>query len=167
MDRKTEASASDVLRQRCQWNRFRPSNYLQLFQTADYVVIVQEFAHDARIVPLDGRPPLAQHVRQWRGTSRGHWDERTLVVETRGFRDEKTFHGSGPNMRLVERFTRTDARTLRYEFTVDDPDSFARPWSVVLPMRRSDGVLYEVACHEGNHSMPLILSGGRALDIPN
>ena len=141
---------------------FPAFNYLQLFQTPDHVVIVQEFVHEARVVPLDGRPRLPQSIRQWQGDARGHWEGDTLVVETTNFADQKSLYGSGPNMRLVERFTRVNGDTLRYEFTVDDPESFVSSWSAVLSMKLSNGRIYEVACHEWNYSMPLILSSARA-----
>ena len=114
------------------------------------------------IIPLDGRLHLDERIRQLRGDARGHWEGDTLVVETTNFTAQSTFVGSGPNLRLVERFTRSDSHTLRYEFTLDDPESFTRPWTVVLPMRRSDGPVYEYACHEGNRSMTVILEVARA-----
>ena len=140
---------------------FPAFNYLQLFQTPDHVAIVQEFAHEARLVPLDARPPLPARVRQWLGDSRGHWEGDTLVVETANFSDRTSFQGSGSRMQLVERFTRIDAATLRYEYTVTDPESFVSPWSARLSMTLSDAPIYETACHEGNYSMSLILSGAR------
>jgi len=138
------------------------NNNLQVFQTPDYVAIYHEMIHDVRIIPLDGRAHLDERIRQWRGDSRGRWEGETLVVETTNFTDQTTFFGSDPNMRLVERFTRVDADTLSYEYTIDDPESFARPWTVVLPMRRSEGPVYEYACHEGNRSMTMILEIARA-----
>ncbi len=97
-----------------------------------------------------------------RGDSRGHWEGDTLVVETTNFTDQTTFAGSGPNLRLVERFTLTNADTLHYEYTLDDPESFTKPWTVVLPMRQTEGPVYEYACHEGNRSMTVILEVARA-----
>ena len=147
-----------------------PGNYnnnVQLFQAPGYVVIFLEQNHDARIVPLDGRPHLGQRIRQFLGNSRGRWEGNTLVVDTTNFTDhvgKSNFRGSGGNMHLVERFTRTDADTLNYEFTVDDPTSFTKPWTAVLPMTKSQGEIYEYACHEGNYTIANILHAARAED---
>jgi hypothetical protein len=138
------------------------NNYVQIFQTRDHVVIVNEMIHDARLVPLDGRPHLPAPLRRWQGDSRGRWDGQTLVVETTNFTAKTNVRGSGEHLRLVERFTRTDAGTLLYEFTIDDPESFVRPWSAALPMARTDDQIYEYACHEGNYAMAGILRGARA-----
>ena len=113
------------------------NNNFQMFQTPEYVVILNEMVHDARIVPLDGRPH--GHIRQWKGDSRGHWEGNTLVVDTTNFKRETSLPNSSANTHLVERFTRTDANTLLYEFTVDDPTMWTRPWTAVVPMRKSDG----------------------------
>ena len=135
---------------------------VQLFQTPDHVVLVTEMGHTARVVPLDGRPVLTDGIRQWSGDSRGHWEGDTLVVETSNFNDQRRWRGSTPNMKLVERFTRIDADTLEYEFTVTDPETWTTPWTAQIPMRRNDLTLFEYACHEGNHSMEGILAGARA-----
>jgi len=140
------------------------NNNMQLFQTGEHVVILNEMVHDARVVPLDGSPHLPGHVRQWKGDSRGRWEGDTLVVETRNFTAKTSFRGSGPDLRLVERFTRLDADRLLYEYTVDDAASFARPWSVRVVMRRSDSPLFEYACHEGNYGMENLLVSARARD---
>ena len=140
------------------------NNNMQLFQTADHVVILNEMVHDARVVPLDGSPHLPDHVRQWKGDSRGRWEGNTLVVETRNFTAKTSFRGSGRDLRLVERFTRLDADRLLYEYTVDDAASFARPWSVRVVMQRSDSPLFEYACHEGNYGMENLLLSARARD---
>jgi hypothetical protein len=131
-------------------------------QTSDYVVIFSEMMHDARIIPLDGRPHLSNNVRQWFGDSRGHWEGNTLVVETTNFTDKTNFRGAGENMRLVERFTRTDPDTLLYQFTIHDPQSFQRPWSAEIPMKKSEGPIFEYACHEGNYSMVNSLAAARS-----
>jgi hypothetical protein len=135
---------------------------LQLFQTQDHVVLVTEMVHTARVVPLDGRPPLPGDIRQWSGDSRGHWDGDTLVVETTNFSAQRGWRGTSANMTLVERFTRADDSTLLYSFTVNDPATWATPWTAEIPMRLNDLTLFEYACHEGNHSMPGILGGARA-----
>jgi hypothetical protein len=137
------------------------NNYVELFQTRDHVVIMNEMIHDARIVPTDGRPHLPGAIRRWQGDSIGRWEGNTLVVDTTNFTEKTSVRGSGPNMRLTERFTRVDANTLMYEFTVTDPESFTRPWSVALPMKRTDERIYEYACHEGNEAMTGILRGAR------
>src|SRR5215467_14313016 len=113
------------------------NNNFQLIQAPGYVVIFNEQIHDARIVPMDGRPHLPQAVHQWMGDSRGHWEGETLVIDTTNLSDKANFRGSSENMHLVERFTRTDPDTLLYEFTVNDPQSFAKPWTGQIPMRRS------------------------------
>jgi hypothetical protein len=140
------------------------NNNVQLFQTADHVVILNEMVHNARIVPLDGRPHLPAHLRQWVGDSRASWDGDTLVIETRNFLGETSLRGSSANLHLVERFTRAGADTLIYEFTVNDPTSWAGPWTAQVQMARTDEPLYEYACHEGNYSMASSLSGARAME---
>ncbi len=135
---------------------------LHLFQTPDHVVLVTEMVHTVRVVPLDGRPVLSDDVRQWSGDSRGHWEGETLVVETSNFNDQRGWRGSTTNMKLVERYTRVDADTLDYEFTVIDPETWTSSWTASIPMRRSLNPMYEYACHEGNHSMDGILAGRRA-----
>jgi len=134
---------------------------LQVFQTPDHVVLLTEMVHTVRVVPLDGRPTLPDDVRQWSGESRGRWEGDTLVVETSNFNDQRRWRGTTRNMTLVERLTRVDADTLVYEYTVDDPETWTRPWTASLPMRRAEEPLYEYACHEGNYSMPGILGGHR------
>jgi len=138
------------------------NNDVQLLQTPGYVVILNEMVHSARIVPLDGRPHGS--IRQWRGDSVGHWEGNTLVVDTINFKRETSLPGSSANTHLIERFTRTDANTLLYEFTVDDPTMWTRPWTAVVPMTKSDDPIYEYACHEGNYAMSGILAGARAAD---
>ena len=138
------------------------NNNVQLFQTADHFVIFNEMVHDARIVPLDGRPHNTARIRGWAGDSRGHWEGDTMVVETVNFNENNTFRGAGPHLRLIERFTRVDAETLLYEVTVDDPATFTKPWTLQVPMTPVRGRLYEYACHEGNYGLPGILAGARA-----
>ena len=138
------------------------NNNVQLFQTPDTVVIFNEMIHDARIVPLDGRAHLDAGIRQWMGDPRGRWEGSTLVVETTNFLRETHFAGSSANLHLVERFTRVDHDTLLYEFTASDPATFSRPWTAQIPMKRSDGPLFEYACHEGNYGMFNLLAGARA-----
>jgi len=128
----------------------------QIIQTPNHVVIVQQRNTDVRIIPLDGRPRLPQTVRQWYGDSRGRWEGNTLVVETTNFNDRSpatNFLGSTDALQLVERFTIVDANTLRYEYTVTDPKTWTRPWSVEAPLPRIDPPLYEFACHEQNYGL--------------
>jgi hypothetical protein len=137
------------------------NNYVQLFQSRDHVVIFNEMIHHARVIPLDGRPHAPAAIRSWQGDSRGRWDGNTLVVETTNFTDKTNVRGSGEQLRLVERFTRADATTLLYEFTVDDPGSFTKPWTAILPLAKTDDQIYEYACHEANYAMAGILRGAR------
>jgi hypothetical protein len=139
------------------------SNY-QIFQSPGYVVVFQELIHEPRIIPLDGRAHLPQGVGQWLGDSRGHWEGNTLVVETTNFDPKASYRGSRETLRLIERYTPRDAKNLDYEFTVDDPKTFTRPWTVARPMRRETGgiTIFEYACHEGNYAMSHILAGARA-----
>jgi hypothetical protein len=139
------------------------NNNVQIFQSGNTVVLLNEMVHNARVVPMDGRPHGT--VRQWVGDSRGHWEGNTLVVDTVNFTDVGTgFRGipTDLNYHLIERFTLRDANTLVYEFTVDDPTMQARPWTASVPMVRSNEAMYEYACHEGNYGMVGILAGARA-----
>lgn len=138
------------------------NNNVQIFQTPTTVVIFNEMINDARVVPLDGRPHLPENIRQWRGDSRGRWQGKTLIVDTTNFRADAAFRGSTAALHLVERFTRLDADTLHYEFTVSDPATWTKPWSVSLPMIKTEGPIFEYACHEGNYGMVNLLSGARA-----
>ena len=138
------------------------NNNIHIFQIPGQVVILVEMVHDVRVVPTDGRPHLPGHIRQWKGDSRGHWEGETLVVETTNFTDKTSFRGSGPAMHLTERFTRADADTLLYEYSIDDSQSFTAPWSAVIPMQKTEGPMFEYACHEGNYGMFNLLAGARA-----
>lgn len=138
------------------------NNNYQIVQTTDHVVILAEMIHDARVIPLDGRPHLPAHLRAWMGDSVGRWDGDTLVVETTNFTDKTNYRGSTDQLRLVERFTRTAQDILTYRVTVHDPSTFTQPWTIELPVRRSDGEIYEYACHEANYGLEGILRGHRA-----
>ena len=140
---------------------FYNNNY-QIVQAPGYVTILVEMIHDARVIPLDGRPHVSQNVRQWMGDSRGHWEGNTLVVDTTNFTDKTRFRGADDKLHLVERFTRVDANTIMYEFTVDDPTAFTKPWTAQVPMRKTEGPVFEYACHEGNYAMAGMLAGARA-----
>jgi hypothetical protein len=140
------------------------NNNFQILQTRDQVVILNEMIHAARIIPLDGSPHVASNIRQWTGDSRGHWDGQTLVVDTTNFSDQYSFRGSDRNLHLTERFTRTSPDTLLYEFTVDDPTAFTKPWTAQIAVTKTKGPLFEYACHEGNYAMTDILAGARAAE---
>ena len=140
------------------------NNNMQLFQNEGHVVILNEMVHDARVVPLDGSDHLPDGVRQWRGDSRGRWERDTLVIETKNFTAKTSFRGTGPGLRLVERFTRVAEGTLLYEYTVTDPESFESPWSVAVPMRKNDLPVFEYACHEGNYGMLNLMVSARSED---
>jgi len=157
---------------------FQPGGYnnnVQILQTPNYVVLLLEMNHDARIVPMDGRPHLPSQVKTWLGDARGRWEGNTLVVESTNFSPKVAAFsarigasgsefGSAENLKLVERFTRLDAQTLQYEFTVNDPSTFTRSFTGRFPMRLSDKMIYEYACHEGNYGLENILRAGRVRD---
>ena len=140
---------------------FYNNNY-HIVQNSDHVMILVEMIHDARIIPIGNRTHLPGTVRQWLGNAVGHWEGDTLVVETTNFTDKTSFQNSSKDMKLTERFTRTDENTLMYEFTVDDPSTFVRPWTAQIPMSKTEGPVWEYACHEGNYSLTNVLSGARA-----
>lgn len=138
------------------------NNNYQIVQTPEAVLILTEMIHDPRIIYLDGRPHLPPTIQQWKGDSIGHWEGDTLVVDTTNFTDQTNFRGSRETLHLVERFTRTDADTLLYEFTVDDPASFTRPWRAAITSTKIQGPILEYACNEGNYGMRGLLSAARA-----
>jgi hypothetical protein len=138
------------------------NNYMQIVQAPGYVMIEQEMIHDARIIPLDGRPHAPKHVRRWLGDSIGRWEGDTLVVDTTNFPEQINFRGAHENLHVVERFTRVDENTIRYQFTVDDPTTWASPWSAELPLLKDKGPIYEYACHEANYGLGNNLRGARA-----
>ncbi len=137
------------------------NSYYQIFQTPDYVAIMMEMIHDVRIIPLDGRPHVEDPIRLWHGDPRGRWEGDTLVVETRNYSPKSSFRGSSENLTLVERFTRVGPEKLRYEITLEDPTTWTRPWTVMIPLSKSEDAIYEYACHEGNYSMEGMLAGAR------
>ena len=140
------------------------NNNMQLFQTPDHVALVTEMVHTVRVVPLDGRPALDPSFLQWSGDSRGRWDGDTLVIETANFDPRRQWRSTSGAMRLTERLTRVDAETLLYRATVDAPETWESPWTFEVPMRRLEEDMWEYACHEGHHSMPLMLGGARTLE---
>jgi hypothetical protein len=144
-----------------------PGGYNQnllIVQTKDYVGLMTEMVHSYRMVPLDGRPALKSNIRQWSGDARGRWEGDTLVIETANFNPERGWRGTSDKMKLVERLTRPDANTLEYTYTVTDPETWTKPWTASITLRRSEGQLYEYACHEGNYSEGNILAGQRAIE---
>ena len=145
------------------------NNNMQLFQAPGYVAILNEQIHSVRVVPLDGRPHLGSGIRQWMGDSRGRWDGEVLVIETTNFNGKHAQAGrpnltSSEQQSLTERFSRLDAETLLYEYTVTDPATWAESWTAQVTMNKSQDLLYEYACHEGNYSMPVRLAGARAAE---
>jgi len=140
------------------------NSYLQIVQAPGYVVILQEMIHDARVIPIGRREHLPAALRRWQGDSIGRWEGDTLVVDTTNFTEKTRFRGSSENLHVVERFTRVDENTIRYEFTVDDPTTWAKAWSADLPLAKDKGPIYEYACHEANYGMPNNLSGARAME---
>ena len=128
------------------------------------MVIVNEMIHSARIVDLSGRPHPPTEMRFLTGDSIGRWEGDTLVVDTANFSKERAFRGASSNMHLVERFTRVDGNTLRYEFTVDDPETWTKKWSASIPMTLSDQLMFEYACHEANYGLEGVLKGARYQD---
>ena len=155
------------------------NNNLRIVQAGNHVVLFTEMIHNARIIPMDGRERLPEGMGEWFGDSRGHWDGDTLVVETKNFTDKTPTYqlpidlndidrngavGTADNMSLIERFTRVSESTLLYEYTLDDPTTFAQPFTVAIPMKATEDQIYEYACHEGNHAMAGMLGGARQME---
>jgi hypothetical protein len=136
------------------------NNNYQIVQTPGHVMILVEMVHDARIVRMDGTHP-SKDIRQWLGDSIGHWEGDTLVVDTTNFTSKVSFRGSSENLHIIERFTRTDANTILYRVTIDDPTTFTKIWTLEYPFVSTPGPIYEYACHEGNYAMADILGGAR------
>ena len=144
------------------------NNNFQIWQTPRYVAILQEMIHEVRVIPLDGRPHPDKSIQLWMGDSRGRWEGNTLVVDTTNYNDKIVFNSfnccgvAGQNLHVVERFARTGPGKIDYQYTVDDPATYTRLWTVSVPMTSIEGPLYEYACHEGNYAMTDILAGARA-----
>ncbi len=137
-------------------------SYYQIVQAPGYVVLYSETGHEARVIPLDGRPHIAEGLRQWNGDSRGRWEANTLIVETTNFSPKSYFMGSTEGLRVVERFTRVAPDTINYEMTINDPTTWTKPWTAMMPLHQRRETLYEFACHEGNfHLMVGMLDGSR------
>jgi hypothetical protein len=140
------------------------NNNYQIVQTPTTVMILIEMVHDVRQVHMDRKEHLPKDVRLLLGDSIGHWEGDTLVVDTTNFTDKTSFRGSSPNMHIIERFTRTDEGTILYKWTIDDPESFTKPFSAEYPFLATPGPIFEYACHEGNYAMPDILGGARKME---
>ena len=140
------------------------NNNLQIVQSVGVVAIMNEMNHSVRIVPMDGRPHLPADVHQFRGDSIGHWEGNTLVVDSTNFTARNSFHGSGDKLHVVERFTRVDADTIVYRFTVEDPETWDQPWTAETAWSKVDGPIFEYACHEGNYSLRNTLHGARVAE---
>jgi hypothetical protein len=137
----------------------------QIFQTPGYVVVLRELAtNQPRVIPTDGRPHVSEKIRQWGGDSRGRWEGDTLVVDVTNFNDKVAFQGSSDALHVVERFKRVSADQILYQFTVEDPTTWTKPWSAEIPMLHIEGRPYEYACHEGNYGLVNTLKGARAAD---
>lgn len=155
------------------------NNAYRIMQTSDHVVILHEMIHEARIIPLSDRPHIDEDLDLWTGDARARWEEDTLVVETTNFNDRAMIFTSsnkgrlkglpvGPAMHVLERFTRVSDDEIFWELTIDDPEVYERPWTVSMPLTRTQGyVMYEYACHEGNQDVAIYLGGGRALEHEN
>ena len=137
------------------------NSYIQIIQSPGYVTILNEMAHDARIIPIDDRPHLDKSLRRWNGDARARWDGDTLVIDTTNFSTKSDFMGAHENLHLTERFTRVSADVLNYGFTIDDPTTWTQPWSVMIPLKHKNELIYEYACHEGNEAIPDMLRGHR------
>jgi hypothetical protein len=135
---------------------------VQIVQGAGTVAIMNEMVHNVRVIPMDGRPHLT--FAQWSGSSIGRWEGNTLVIETDNFYANTSFQNSNPKMHVVERFTRVGPSELLYEYTVSDPTTWTKPFTVQIPMTKSDLPIYEYACHEGNYGMFGLLNGARAIE---
>jgi hypothetical protein len=138
------------------------NSYVQIFQSRDYVVILQETIHDARIIPIDGRPHVPSNLRQWLGDSRGHWEGDTLVIDTTNYSPKSNLMGGSEKLHVIERLTRVSSTTLKHEVTFDDPLTWTKPWTLMIPLKQVDEKMYEYACHEGNSGLEGILAGARA-----
>jgi hypothetical protein len=137
-------------------------SYYQIVQTPTAVVMMTEMIHDAREIPIGGGPHLPSTVHQWLGDSRGHWEGDTFVVDTTNYKSRSFMSISSEKLHVIERLSRDGPETLRYEITIDDPETWTKPWSLMIPLRHSPNPVFEYACHEGNYGMIGILAGARA-----
>jgi hypothetical protein len=140
------------------------NNFFRIVQSEGYILILQEMMYEARLIPLDGRPHGSPAIRSYMGDSRGHWEGDTLVIDTTNYRGQGDFYGADDNFHLVERLTRVDPGTILYQFTVDDPTAYTRPWSAEIPFTKTDEGIFDYECQEGNYALIDILGGARALE---
>jgi hypothetical protein len=138
------------------------NSYFHIVQSGKTVAILMETIHDVRLIPLDRSPHLPSNIRTWLGDPRGRWEGDTLVVDTTNYLPGVFMNVSTEKLHVVERFSRADADTLKWEVTVDDPGAWSKPWTAMIPLRRSKDAIYEYACHEGNYGLADILAGARA-----
>ena len=139
-------------------------NLLQIVQGTGYVTLLHEIDHSTRVIPTDGRPHVPQNIRLWQGDSVGHWEGDTLVVDTTNFTNLSAFRGSSEKLHLIERFARAADNTIIYQFTVEDPATWAKPWAAEIAWTKTKGPVYEWACHEGNTMISTILRGARVAE---
>jgi len=139
-------------------------SYSRILQTANTVILETEMIHDTRVIPLDGRPHLPSTIQHWLGDSRGHWEGDTLVVDTTNYKPESFMSASSEKLHVVERFTRNGPESLKYEITINDPGTWTKPWSLMIPLQRTSDSIFEYACQEGNIGLTGILAGARAED---
>jgi hypothetical protein len=137
-------------------------SYTQIQQTSDYAIVMTEMIHDARLIPLDGRPHVPSAIQGWLGDSRGHWEGDTLVVDSTNYKPNSFMSASSEKLHVIERFTRTGPESLKYEITVNDPGTWNKPWTLMIPLKQSSQPIFEYACHEGNVGLAGILAGARA-----
>ena len=136
-------------------------SYFALTQSPDTVVVRTEMIHDARVIPLDGRPHVSKAITMYHGDSVGRWEGDTLVVDTANFSPNTSFRGSADTLHLVEKFRRVAEDTLEYYVTIDDPSVWTKPWTLMIPLKKTGEEMFEYACHEGNYGLPAILRGAR------
>jgi hypothetical protein len=137
-------------------------SYSRILQTSNTVILETEMIHDSRIIPLDGRPHLPSTIQSWLGDSRGHWEGDTLVVDTTNYKPQSFMSTSSDKLHVIERFTRSDPETLKYEITINDPETWTKPWTLMIPLQRTSDSIFEYACQEGNIGLAGILAGARA-----
>jgi hypothetical protein len=171
--RRADSYENRTLAERCiTWGNdgppMMPVGYnanLDILQGPGYVIVRNEMIHSARVISTDGsRPHISGKIRNWSGDSRGRWEGNTLVVETTNFNDRTRFRNSTASLKVTEKFTRTDANTIDYQYTVEDPNTWTRAWTAAVPLRKVPGPIYEYGCHEGNYGLPNILRAQRVED---
>jgi len=137
------------------------NSYYEIVQSANSVAIMKEKIHDVRVIPLDGSPHLPSNIQTWNGDARGHWEGDTLVVDSTNYKPGIFMNSSSEKLHVIERFSRTGPDTVQYQITIDDPATWTKPWSLMIPLRHTPDAIYEYACHEGNYAMIDMLAGAR------